>query len=54
MRSDSVKTGTAQAPAMMWFDGKYVMRSSSPDNRYNGGRECPNAWVYKAAGTFEE
>ena len=40
--------------AMMWFDGKYVMRSSSPDNRYNGGRECPNAWVYKAAGTFEE
>ena len=24
------------------------------NNRYNGGRECPNAWVYKAAGTFEE
>ena len=40
--------------AMMWFDGKYVMRSSSPDNRYNGGRPAPNAWVYKAAGTFEE
>ena len=40
--------------AMMWFDGKYVMQSSSPDNRYIGGRPAPNAWVYHQAGTFEE
>ncbi len=35
--------------AMMWFDGKYVMQSSSSPLRYTGGRPTPNAWVYKRA-----
>ena len=35
--------------AMLWFDGKYVISSSSAPLRDSGGRPLPNAWVYKAA-----
>ena len=40
--------------AMMWFDGKYVMQSSSSPLRYSGGRPTPNAWVYKRASAITE
>ena len=40
--------------AMMWFDGKYVMQSSSSPLRYSGGRPTPNAWVYKHASAITE
>ena len=35
--------------AMLWFDGKDCISSSSKPLRYLGGRPLPNAWVYHTA-----
>ena len=40
--------------AMLWFDGKDCISSSSKPLRDLGGRPLPNAWVYHAAGWTPE
>lgn len=40
--------------AMLWFDGKECISSSSKPLRYYGGRPLPNAWVYHSAGWTPE
>ncbi|MCQ2420261.1 MAG: phosphodiester glycosidase family protein [Clostridia bacterium] len=40
--------------AMLWFDGKDCISSSSKPLRYLGGRPLPNAWVYHTVGWTPE
>ena len=33
--------------AMLWYDGRYVMRGANPATRQTGGRALPNAFIYQ-------